>query len=204
MAISHTKQLITHRVGIDVFLNFSYCTNAQHISDAANGIKASKEYRNTKQETQDFLLDIGRVLARQKADISRVAKEKHNVQQTIADFRKRVNLYLDNLELRSLNELDTKETTIVHELKERIDFLEKTKDKIADDLKQIELFNGDNDCELFCYVKSCKNFVRKSMSRVEYMGAVMADGIKFKLDQSIEKYLRSYDSIGSFESVDCV
>lgn len=187
-----------------IYLNFSNCTNAQHLSEAANGISASEEYQNTKLETQVFLLDIEHVLARQKSDISRIAKEKQNVRKTIANFRKKVNKYFDDLEQKSLHELDSRQTAIVRELRERIDFLEKEKDKIIDDLKQIESFKGDNDCELFCYVKSCKNFVQESMTRVQSISAILPDGIEFKLDKSIDKYLSSLGSLGSFKDADCL
>ncbi|XP_045183376.2 uncharacterized protein LOC123541820 [Mercenaria mercenaria] len=180
-------------------LDHSSCTKTQHLPDAAKGVLLSQGYQSIKKQAKEFLSEVNNVLANLSADIFRIAKEKDNIKQTIANFRKKVNKYFDNLEQKSLDELDFREKRITTIIDKDLKFLHTTKTKAEDILKQIETFKGDNECELFVHVKMGKDYVHDSMGIVHgYSKSQREESIKFIINPEIEVYLSSLKKLGTF------
>ncbi|XP_053402831.1 probable E3 ubiquitin-protein ligase MID2 [Mercenaria mercenaria] len=180
-------------------LDHSTCTKTQNLPEAAKGVLLSKEFQNIKKEAKTFLSDVNSVLANRSADILCIAKEKDNIKQTIANFRKKVNKYFDTLERKSLDELDLREKRITTIIDQDMKFLRTTKTKAKNILKQMERFKGDNECELFVQVKNGKNFVHDNMENVQHiLKSEREESIKFIIHREIEVFLSTIDTLGTF------
>ncbi|XP_045184494.2 E3 ubiquitin-protein ligase TRIM71-like [Mercenaria mercenaria] len=183
-------------------LEHSNCAETEHLIDAAKGIQNSKEYQTIKQETRALLNDAVRVLADRKADISRIENERKDVKKIIADFRKKVNKYFDDLEQKTLDALHDKAEVIVSSCKQDTKDLTVMKSTAEDMLKQLESFKGDNECDLFVQVKADKKFLRNAMQEVLNISKnVRKDAINFRIDQKIEPYLSSLEGLGTFTEI---
>lgn len=139
------------------------------------------------------------MLAERTAAISHIAIEKEQVKQTIADFRKTIDTIFYNLEQKSLKELDTMEKTAVSIIEDDRKFLEDVKKESEEILHQLYTFKGDNECELFFHVKTCKQLIEKSMKRVNDISSAAQKSFVFNIDKCIENNLRSVVTLGSFE-----
>ncbi|XP_053375383.1 uncharacterized protein LOC128547266 [Mercenaria mercenaria] len=179
-------------------LEHSNCANTMHLIDAAKGIKKSKEYQNITQEIHALLNDAGRVLADRRADISRIETEKQNVKHTIADLKKNVNAYFDDLEQKCLQELNNKADNIVIGCKQDAKDLSIMKTKAEDIRKQLDLFKGDNECDLFAQVKMGKQFISNARQKILNISkTVQKNAIYFKISPKIERLLCSVEVLGT-------
>ncbi|XP_045187605.2 uncharacterized protein LOC123545343 [Mercenaria mercenaria] len=176
------------------------CAKTKYLIDAAMGIQKSKEYQTIKQETRTLMNDAARVLAVRKADISRIENEKQNVKHIIADFRKKVNRYFDDLEQKSIDALNDKAEIIVSRYEKDKKDLSVMKLKVEDILRQLESFKGDNECDLFVQVKTGKKFLSNAMQEVLSISKTVQkeDTINFRIDPKIERYLSSVEVLGTF------
>ncbi|XP_053387068.1 uncharacterized protein LOC128550944 [Mercenaria mercenaria] len=180
-------------------LEHSICANTKHLIDAAKGVQKSKEYQSIKQETRALLNDAVRVLADRKADISRIENERQDVKKVIADFRKKVNKYFDDLEEKALDALHDKADIIVRSCKQDTKDLTVMKSTAGEMLKGLESFKGDNECDLFVQVKTDKKFLSTAMQEVLNISKkVQKDAINIRIDPKIEPYLRSLEEFGTF------
>ncbi|XP_053387319.1 uncharacterized protein LOC123542048 [Mercenaria mercenaria] len=177
-------------------LEHSNCSKTKHLIDAAKGVQKSKEYQTIKQD------DAVRVLADRKADISRIENERKDVKKIIADFRKKVNKYFDDLEQKTLDALHKKAEIIVSSCKQNTEDLTVMKSTTEDMLKQLESFKGDNECDLFVQVKTDKKFLSNAMQEVLNISKkVRKDAINFRIDPKIEPYVSSLEGLGTFTDI---
>ncbi|XP_045186416.2 probable E3 ubiquitin-protein ligase MID2 [Mercenaria mercenaria] len=183
-------------------LEHSNCANTKHLIDAAKGIQKSDEYQTIKQETRALLNDAVRVLADRKADISRIENERKDVMKIIANFRKKVNKYFDDLEENALDALHDKAEIIVSSCEQDTKDLTVMKSTAENMLKQLESFKGENECDLFVQVKTDKIFLSNAMQEVLNISKkVQKDAINFRIDLKIEPYLSSLEMLGSFTEI---
>ncbi|XP_053387066.1 uncharacterized protein LOC123542714 [Mercenaria mercenaria] len=183
-------------------LEHSNCAETEHLIDAAKGIKKSNEYQTIKQETRALLNDAVRVLADRKADISRIENERKDVKKIIADFRKKVNKYFDDMEQKTLDALHDKAEIIVSSCEQDTKDLTVMKSTAEDMLKQLESFKEDNECDLFVQVKTDKKFLSNAIQEVLNISKkIRKDAINFRIDPKIEPYLSSLESLGTFTDI---
>ncbi|XP_053387770.1 uncharacterized protein LOC123542980 [Mercenaria mercenaria] len=208
--LKHTGELITIYCGDhDVVccgscraLDHNNCAKTRHLIDAAKGIKKSEEYQTIKQETRALLNNAVRVLADRTADMSRIKTEKQDVKQIIADIRKKVNKYFDDLEQRSLDALNDKSEVIVNSCRKDKKDLAVMKSKAEDMLKQLESFKGDNECDLFVQVKTGKKFLGTATQEVlDISKTVKREAINFRVDPKIDRNLSSIKALGTFTDI---
>ncbi|XP_053387873.1 uncharacterized protein LOC123542058 [Mercenaria mercenaria] len=181
----------------------STCKNMQNLADAAKGIHRSYEYQRTKNVTQTLLSDVCKSLSDRKTNVYRVAKEREQAEQIIADFRKKANTYFDKLERNSLDELKLRENRIVSSLDQETAFLKNVKSKAEDIIKQMKVSERNNECELFVLVKMGKQYVDEAMEKMKEISETEQKGsIQFKINPEIEDYFSSVDVFGTFADTD--
>ncbi|XP_053376449.1 uncharacterized protein LOC123534589 [Mercenaria mercenaria] len=171
-------------------------------TDAAKGIKKSKEYQNITQEIHALLNDAGSVLANRRADISRIETEKQNVKHIIADLKRNVNAHFDDLEQKCLQELNNKADNIVSGCKQDAKDLTVMKSKAEDIRKELDLFKGDNECDLFAQVKMGKQFISNAKQKVLNISTtVQKNGINFRINPKIERLICSVELLGTITDI---
>lgn len=182
-------------------LDHSVCVETQHLPEAAKGIRRSKEYEKIKSELKALISSLDKVMNNRKEDNSRIAKDKQRAKQTIAEFRKKINKYLDDIEKNSLDDLDHRANMILRDINSDKAYLEETKSKAVEIIKQLESFTGENECDLFVKVKAGHHFLNDSGDKLHHLPKNdQTPGIYFKVSKNIEAFFSSLKSFGSFSS----
>lgn len=152
-----------------------------------------------KKETKALISALDQVILTRQTDVFDIEKEEQGVKEIIEDFRKRVKKYFDDLEKKSLDELHLKEKTIKDGIYQEKRYLESAKSKAEDFLKQLESFQGENECDFFVKLKTGKQFVEMAMRKIKSISKIQQKpSVHFEINTDIESYLSSLNSLGVF------
>ncbi|XP_045171131.2 uncharacterized protein LOC123533539 [Mercenaria mercenaria] len=182
-------------------LEHSNCANSKHLFDAAKGIHTkSKECQNIIQETETFISIVEKVISDGKSEMTRFSEAKVEVKNKIADFRKRVDMYFDDLEAKCLDELQNLESKIISDIEQNVKYLDVTRREAEDILQQLQSFEGDNECELFVHVKEGNRLLSdaKGSLRKVSRSVCRKESLHYEIDPKIEEFLKSLETFGSF------
>ncbi|XP_045171116.2 uncharacterized protein LOC123533528 [Mercenaria mercenaria] len=207
---NHTAELINivceqHgvvRCSVCKVLEHSVYSKPHHIPDAVKGIQVSEQHQIITKEIESFILDVGKLLRDRTADLSRVKKEKQTAERIIVDFSKKIKESFDVLEKKGLDQLSQNVNVKINEIEFHIDYLESTREKAGDILRQLKQSEGDNESELSYHVKNVgKRLVSDSKEKIlEINETLQRECIRYKINPDIENYVTSLVSLGSISN----
>lgn len=203
MCDKHPGGLIKMFCEIHITFCCTLCKVLDH-SDCDRWLHPREAVKKYTSEIESFVNDIGDLVTNRKADLSRIEGDMQAAAQSVADFRKKIDDYFVNLEVKCLNELDLKRNAVRSNCDFDITYLESIREKARDILQQLKSSTRGNPVEVFTQVRESKRLVNDSKAKVLNISRqINKEFVHFWANSDVEKYLKSMNTLGTFSEMKC-
>ncbi|XP_052220268.1 uncharacterized protein LOC127837350 isoform X2 [Dreissena polymorpha] len=179
-----------------LLLNHRQCTNLALISESVK--KLSVDMQQLSNKIQSIIADLNKFKRVQEASIQSIEGSYDEKLQEIRTQRKKLNAALDELENKTLKELDEIRTTLQTSLKKDVDNC----GRLKAELQQLsEAVQGLCDKSIkdieFIARRKCLDKIQESESFLKKNPVKVQSSIIFKANIDIEQYLSRQSSLGT-------
>ncbi|XP_052778114.1 uncharacterized protein LOC128215470 [Mya arenaria] len=185
-----------------VVLNHRLCSSIRHLPDLAKGFMETAEFKQlpaAADEMRNKLDDLKDARMKDQASL------KDSIKSIIAEInalRKEVNNILDQLEKKTVEQLDRLMNDLQKSVKDDLDICADMHDRLKimiDKLQQVTRKNKETNS--YIGFKKCLTKLNEAKSLVHKIERRPKEGIWFKSDESVLQFLRNLNGIGCIESV---
>lgn len=180
-----------------MFSSFRTCKQVQHVSDMAIGIHKKPEFKNFPAKAAVTQKKLTQVRDKRTNNTKLLQKARDGIKSSFKDLRKKIVQLVDNMEKRSLDEMERLLTSLESKVEADTSCCSQSLDKIQNMLTQMQKLG--KDCETFAFecMKKCQEETIKAETLL--VEIIEEDyQIKFIPDLQIEKYLSSLELLGTF------
>ncbi|XP_053384937.1 uncharacterized protein LOC123536972 [Mercenaria mercenaria] len=169
---------------------------------------ATKELLGSKERTEveTSLVDIRRELDRMKHQITNelnhLSNAQYNILKQIQNFKARLLVKLGELERKSEEQVRARHKIVVESINRNVGDIEQMLKHLETHLKNITNFKGENDAQLFVYIKHGQKFLSKCSDLLQKIKNTPTATLKFDFNYDLEVSLNEMQSFISIHTDD--